>query len=139
ARGSRRPPAPRHWSAEPSLPDPAGRAAPAVSPLLAADLSGLPPAVIAVAEYDPLSSEGPGYTERLRAAGVPVTFLDGRGLVPGFLYYPRVSPACATAREAFAEAIRSAVAQSAQDTQGTKGAQGTQGAQGAQEGRQHVG
>ena len=102
------------WFADTYLPDPADRAGPAVSPLLAADLSGLPPAVIATAEYDPLSSEGARYAERLRAAGVPVTYLDGKGLVHGFLYYPRVSPACATAREAFAEAIRSAVARSAQ-------------------------
>ena len=112
------------WFAETYLPDPADRAGPDVSPLLAADLSGLPPAVIATAEYDPLSSEGARYAERLRAAGVPVTYLDGKGLVHGFLYYPRVARACATAREAFADAIRSAV---------------TQGAPGAQKGRQHVG
>jgi acetyl esterase len=102
----------------------AGLAAPDVSPLLADDLSSLPPAVVATAEYDPLSSEGARYAERLRAAGVPVTYLDGKGLVHGFLYYPRVARACATAREAFADAIRSAVAQ---------------GAPGAQKGRQHVG
>lgn len=59
-----------------------------------------------------------------QAAGVPVTYLDGKGLVHGFLYYPRVARACATARDAFADAIRSAVAQ---------------GAPGAQKGRQHVG
>jgi acetyl esterase len=113
-----------NWFAETYLPDPADRAAPDVSPLLAADLSGLPPAVVATAEFDPLSSEGARYAERLRAAGVPVTYLDGKGLVHGFLYYPRVARACATAREAFADAIRSAVAQ---------------GAPGAQKGRQHVG
>jgi acetyl esterase len=94
------------WFAETYLPDPADRAAPAVSPLLAADLSGLPPAVIATAEYDVLSSEGARYAERLGAARVPVTYLDGPGLVHGFLYYPRVSSACATARDAFANAIR---------------------------------
>ena len=121
------------WFADTYLPEPADRAAPAVSPLLAADLSGLPPAVIATAEYDPLCSEGARYAERLRAAGVPVTYLDGQGLVHGFLYYPRVARACATARDAFADAIRSAV------TQGTHGTQGRQGAQGAQKGRQHVG
>ena len=127
------------WFADTYLPEPADRAAPAVSPLLAADLSGLPPAVIATAEYDPLCSEGARYAERLRAAGVPVTYLDGRGLVHGFLYYPRVARACATARDAFADAIRSAVTQGTQDTQDTQGTQGRQGAQGAQKGRQHVG
>jgi acetyl esterase/lipase len=115
-----------------------------VSPLLAADLSGLPPAVIATAEYDPLSSEGARYAERLRAAGVPVTYLDGKGLVHGFLYYPRVSPACATAREAFAEAIRSAVARSAQEETVRSAQEETvrsaqkETVHGAQKGRQHV-
>jgi len=115
------------WFAETCLPDPEDRASPAASPLLEEDLSGLPPAVIATAEYDPLVDEGARYAERLRAAGNNVTYLDGQSLVHGFLYYPRVSPACATARDAFTNAIRSAVTQ------------GTRGAQGAQKGRQHVG
>jgi acetyl esterase len=42
------------------------------SPLHAADLAGLPPAVIAVAGHDPLCEEGLAYAERLEAAGVPV-------------------------------------------------------------------
>ncbi|MFM0730956.1 alpha/beta hydrolase [Paraburkholderia sediminicola] len=42
------------------------------SPLHAADFSGLPPAVIAVAGHDPLCEEGLAYAERLGAAGVPV-------------------------------------------------------------------
>jgi acetyl esterase len=124
-----------NWFAETYLPRPADRASPAVSPLLAADLSGLPPAVIATAEYDPLSSEGARYAQRLRAAGVPVTYLDGKDLVHGFLYYPRVSPACAAAREAFAGAIRSTVERSAQ---ATKSPRDTGSPQGAQKGTQHV-
>jgi acetyl esterase len=109
------------WFADTYLPSTADRASQTASPLLADDLSGLPPAVIATAEYDPLADEGARYAERLRAAGVPVTYLAGQSLVHGFLYYPRVSPACATARDAFTDAIRSAVTRS------------------AQKGRQHVG
>ncbi len=103
------------WFADTYLPEPFHRASPSVSPLLAADLSGLPPAVIATAEYDVLSSEGDRYAERLRRAGVQVTHLDGPGLVHGFLYYPRVSVACATARAAFADAIRRVARQEEKD------------------------
>ena len=97
------------WFADTYLPQPADRARPEVSPLLADDLSGLPPAVIATAEYDVLRSEGAAYAGRLTAAGVPVHYVDGAGLTHGFLYYPRVSAACAAARDAFAFAIVSAL------------------------------
>ncbi|MEY2425563.1 MAG: acetyl esterase [Actinomycetota bacterium] len=44
-----------------------------VSPLLAEDLSGLAPAVITVAELDPVRDDGERYLTRLHAAGVPGT------------------------------------------------------------------
>lgn len=71
------------------------------SPLRAADLSHLPPALIIAAGHDPLVDEGKAYADRLAAAGVAVTYSLYYGMVHGFL---TAAGAVDTGRTAIAEA-----------------------------------
>jgi acetyl esterase len=62
---------------------------PYFAPLRHADHSGLPPAVVVTAEYDPLLDEGKAYAERLTAAGVPVAYRCYEGTIHGFVTFYR--------------------------------------------------
>jgi acetyl esterase len=68
--------------------------------LLAEDHSGLPPALIQVAEHDPIRDDGTRYAEALRAAGVPVRLTEYVGVPHGFMSFPGVSR---SAHQALAE------------------------------------
>ncbi|MDP9101266.1 MAG: alpha/beta hydrolase [Actinomycetota bacterium] len=85
------------WFGSHYLPGGVGVHDPRASVLLAEDLSGLPPAVVAVAGYDPLHDEGTAYAEALRAAGVPVVLRRYPALVHGFFGMGTFSPAAAEA------------------------------------------
>ncbi|MDT9591561.1 alpha/beta hydrolase [Nocardioides zeae] len=98
------------WYAERYLTDPAQASDPRVSPLLAEDLTGAPPAYVAVAGFDPLRDEGIAYAERLRAAGVPVRLAREGDLIHAFVNITGVSRRAHAATLAAAHAVRDALA-----------------------------
>ena len=88
------------------LRDPADALLPLASPVHAGDLSGLPPAEVMTAEYDPLREEGERYARRLAEAGVPVTLTRHAGAIHGTSFLTRVWPPARDWQRDAAAAIR---------------------------------
>ncbi|MFB7865772.1 alpha/beta hydrolase [Streptomyces sp. NPDC056069] len=75
------------WFSGHYAPDGVDRADPRLSPLLADDLSGLPPAYVATAGFDPLRDEGEAYARALSEAGVTVALSRQPDLVHGYVNF----------------------------------------------------
>jgi acetyl esterase len=93
--------------------DPEARSHPEASPLRADDLSGLPPAIVLTAEYDPLRDDGLGYVEALRGAGVSVTHHHYDDMIHAFFTLVNLLERGNEAVAQIGEEIRAAVARSA--------------------------
>jgi acetyl esterase len=90
------------WFMDSYAPAGTDRRSPFVSPYEAPSLAGLPPAVVAVAESDPLRDGGLAYAQRLERDGVPVTTVVAQGQVHGYLHMPTVPGAVFAEAEAHA-------------------------------------
>ena len=99
------------WARGHYLDDPSEAADPRASPLRASDLSGLPPALIFTAGFDPLRDEGHAYAERLAAAGVKTIHREFESLIHGFIGMRGALQAAARAMDDMVTGLRHELAQ----------------------------
>jgi acetyl esterase/lipase len=82
---------------------------PRLSPLRAADFSGLPPAHVHTAEFDPLRDEGEAYAQALQHAGVSARTTCHAGMIHHFYGMAGAIPAARSALKAAALDLREAL------------------------------
>jgi len=83
---------------------------PRLSPLWAADLSGLPPAHIHTAAFDVLRDEGSAYADALKRAGVAVRYTCHQGMIHHFYAMAEAIPYATPALKSVAADIKAAMA-----------------------------
>jgi len=97
------------WYRDQYLAAPSDALDPRASPLLAENLTGLPPTYIATAGFDPLRDEGERYGQRLREAGVPVVVRRHDQLIHAFANATGVGRTGRAALQEAAVALREAI------------------------------
>lgn len=96
------------WFTDHALADPADLDHPRLNPLHAGDLTGLAPALIFTAGFDPLADEGRQYADKLNAAGVLATHHCFDALTHSFTAMGAV-PSCLAAQKRIARALEQAL------------------------------
>jgi acetyl esterase len=99
------------WFRNHYLNDPAEIADPRASPLKAGDLSGVAPALVFTAGFDPLRDEGQAYADRLRLAGVKTFHREFDTLIHGFVGMRGALQAAARAMDDMVAGLRHELAQ----------------------------
>jgi acetyl esterase/lipase len=94
------------WFEDHYLPEGCDEADPRASMMRAPDLSGLPPAYVATAGFDPLRDEAEIYAARMRDAGVRVALQRHADLIHGFANLTAICPSARTAMLEVAGALR---------------------------------
>ena len=98
------------WFYDQYAPNVDDRTHPYASPIHADDLSGLPPAFVITAEFDPLRDEGEAYGERLRAAGVATDIARYDGMIHGFFAMTAMFESAREANALAASKLKAALA-----------------------------
>lgn len=101
-------PAALQWFLSHHLNDDSERDDPRLSPLLEKDFTGLAPAVVATAGFDPLCDEGDAYAKKLDEAGVPVTHRCYESLCHSFTSLRGAVPSAARALDELARDVERA-------------------------------
>lgn len=102
------------WFFDHYTPDKTSRGDWRVSPLRAASLAGLPPALVVTAGYDPLRDEGRAYAWRLQQEGTQADLVEFGGMLHGFLSSPMLLHGARRGTTLCAAALREALVLRAQ-------------------------
>ncbi|HVY78387.1 MAG TPA: alpha/beta hydrolase [Solirubrobacterales bacterium] len=104
------------WFEDHYIPDGIADDDPRTSVMRAEDVSGLPPAYVATAGFDPLRDEGEIYAARMREAGVQVVLQRHPGMIHGFANLTAVCPNAGAAMLEVAGALRMGLGLTASET-----------------------